>query len=178
MSVIVGLDISLNSPGWCKIDTDTSVRTFDTMDFSRLRGLGRIGAAARALVEIVRPADLVVMEGLSMGMPSRNGMAFVPQGRYDLVGLTYLVRMWLYTHQRRTLLVPPSTLKKFATGKGNCQKSLILREVFQRWGVEAMDDNAADAVALAEFGRAWLNPDAVEAKFQRECLKKASLLDA
>lgn len=56
----------------------------------------------------------------------------------------------------------------------------MLREVSHRWGVEAADDNAADAVALAEFGRAWLAQDDPLSPelpdFQKACLPKAEKL--
>ncbi len=177
MSIIIGLDISLNSPGWCRIDTDNGARTFDTLDFSKLKDMERISTGAKTIVELCRHADLVIMEGLSMAMPSRGGMTFVPQGRYDLVGLVYIVRLWLFNTRRKTLVVPPSTLKKFVTGKGNGQKNLMLREVSHRWGVEAADDNQADAVALAEFGRAYLYADDMDLpEFQKVCLPKAAKL--
>lgn len=51
-------------------------------------------------------------------------------------------------------MVPPTTLKKFVTGKGNAEKSLMIREVYKRWGFDAADDNQADAVGLLQVGRA------------------------
>ncbi len=181
MSVIIGLDISLNSPGWCLIDTENGARTFDTLHYADLTGMNRIDTAAQALLELCRLADLVVMEGLSMGLPmGKSGRAFVPQGRHDMVGLTYIVRMWLFKAQHKTLLVPPTVLKKWATGKGNSPKNIMLREVSHRWNVEAADDNQADALALAEFGRAYLekdNPSAPELPaFQQESLLRAESL--
>jgi crossover junction endodeoxyribonuclease RuvC len=181
VSIIIALDISLNSPGWCKIDTGNGARTFDSLDYSKLAGMERIARASRDLVDLCRTADLVVMEGLSMGLPSFNGRAFVPQGRHDLVGLTYIVRLWLFNMKRNTFLVPPTVLKKWATGKGNSPKNIMLREVSHRWNVEAADDNQADAVALAEFGRAYLDWAITGdmsglPEFQRQCLPRAERL--
>lgn len=50
-------------------------------------------------------------------------------------------------------LVAPNTLKKFATGKGNAKKNMMLKAVFQKWGFDADDDNVADAYALARYGQ-------------------------
>ena len=47
--------------------------------------------------------------------------------------------------------VPPSTLKKYVTGRGNAQKSEMLLQVFKRWNVEFNDDNAADSYGLARI---------------------------
>ncbi len=66
-------------------------------------------------------------------------------------------------HLRTPLVVPPMTLKKFATGKGTSKKQEMLLQIYKRWGVEFLDDNAADAYALARL--ASENPiDSVEAK--------------
>lgn len=179
MSVIIGLDISLSSPGWCRLDTETGVMTFGTLNYSKLTGMTRIAAAVKDLVEYCRPADLVVAEGLSMGLPMGKGGPFVPQGRSDLIGLTYILRLWVWKNGPPMLLVPPKTLKKWASGNGNAPKGIMIRVAAQRWGVQVEDDNQADAVALAEFGRAYLNPAAAELTgYQLEALKKASTLQS
>jgi Holliday junction resolvasome RuvABC endonuclease subunit len=54
-------------------------------------------------------------------------------------------------HLRTPLIIPPMTLKKFATGKGNSKKQEMLLQIFKRWGVEFNDDNAADAYALGRL---------------------------
>ena len=43
-------------------------------------------------------------------------------------------------------------LKKYVTGKGQgVKKNQILLNVYKKWGVEFMDDNAADSYALARI---------------------------
>jgi hypothetical protein len=50
------------------------------------------------------------------------------------------------------LIVPPTNLKKYITGKGNgVSKSQILLQVYKKWGVEFPDDNAADSYGLAHL---------------------------
>lgn len=49
--------------------------------------------------------------------------------------------------------VPPSTLKKFATGKGNASKAAMVSAVASRTGLEFDTDDAADALALYCLGR-------------------------
>jgi len=63
----------------------------------------------------------------------------------------YIIRVLLYERNIDFSVVPPSTLKKFVTGKGNCKKDLVLLKVFQKWGVEFSDNNLADAYSLAKF---------------------------
>lgn len=47
--------------------------------------------------------------------------------------------------------VPVGTIKKFATGKGNCGKNAMIAAALEKWGVPVADDNEADAVALREL---------------------------
>lgn len=49
------------------------------------------------------------------------------------------------------LQIPPMTLKKYATGKGNAKKQEMMLQIYKRWDVELNDDNAADAYALARL---------------------------
>ena len=50
------------------------------------------------------------------------------------------------------LIVPPTSLKKYVTGRGTgVQKNQMLLQVFKKWGVEFPDDNAADSYGLAHI---------------------------
>lgn len=52
----------------------------------------------------------------------------------------------------RPLVVPPTSLKKYVTGKGTgVQKNQMLLHVYKKWNVEFKDDNAADSYALAKL---------------------------
>jgi Holliday junction resolvasome RuvABC endonuclease subunit len=66
-------------------------------------------------------------------------------------------------HLRTPLVVPPMTLKKYATGKGTSKKQEMLLQIYKRWGVEFLDDNAADAYALARLA-SENSIDSIEAK--------------
>lgn len=45
------------------------------------------------------------------------------------------------------------TLKKYAMGKGNAPKEAILKKARDTWGAIVIDDNQADALFMAEWGR-------------------------
>ena len=81
--------------------------------------------------------------------------------------LSAVVRLAIYDffeeddERRFPLKVPPMTLKKYASGKGNSKKQEMLMQIYKRWGMEFSDDNAADAYALARLA-AESNIDAVE----------------
>lgn len=50
-------------------------------------------------------------------------------------------------------IVPPTSLKKYVTGKGTAKKNEILLGVYRKWGAEFDDDNKADSYGLAHM--AW-----------------------
>lgn len=52
------------------------------------------------------------------------------------------------------LIVPPTSLKKFATGKGNIPKDNVLMAVYKKWGAEFQSNDLADAYTLARIARA------------------------
>ena len=52
------------------------------------------------------------------------------------------------------VLVTPSQLKKFVTGKGNADKNVVMKEVYKRFHIDTDDDNTADAVVLGHIGLA------------------------
>jgi Holliday junction resolvasome RuvABC endonuclease subunit len=49
--------------------------------------------------------------------------------------------------------VPPSTLKKYATGRGNAKKIEVMLAVYKHFGKEFTDDNEADAYVLAKIAQ-------------------------
>lgn len=93
--------------------------------------------------------DLFVIEGISF---ASKGQAALQQGY-----LQYSIREYiLYVLNQGFIDVAPTQLKKFATGKGQCDKNLILKEVYKRWGYDTDNDNLADAFVLAKIGEAYL----------------------
>jgi len=84
----------------------------------------------------------VCMEGYSHG--AKNG-------REQAGELGGLVKMALHDFRLTPTIVPPTSLKKFTTSKGNAAKNEMLLAVYKKWGFEFKDDNEADAFALARL---------------------------
>jgi Holliday junction resolvasome RuvABC endonuclease subunit len=83
---------------------------------------------------------------------SIEGYAFGSQMANMLGELGAVVKMTLLDFNIFPLIVPPTNLKKYVTGKGNgVPKSQMLLYVYKKWGVEFTDDNAADSYALARL---------------------------
>ncbi len=81
-------------------------------------------------------------EGTSGKTVERNGLYAGLQWMLWRAGVPYLD-------------VASTTLKKFVTGRGDSEKSLMLREVWRKWQYEAKDDNDADAFGLSQLAEAW-----------------------
>ena len=75
-------------------------------------------------------------------------------GALGIIGLGYAIREMLYTCGYSWTEVPVSSLKKFATGKGNAGKTEVIASVIKRWGADVKNDNEADAFALAKMAEA------------------------
>lgn len=91
--------------------------------------------------------ELVVIEGYAYAGKFNNSL------QYELGAC---IRMRLYERSVSFVEVPPTSLKKFVTGKGNAKKDLMLLGVYKRWDFDTEDDNEADAFGLAKFGRAMI----------------------
>lgn len=89
----------------------------------------------------------------------------------ELGGMVKLeLKCWGYNEDRvkYPLIIPPSVLKKYITGKGTgVQKNQILLNVYKKWGVEFNDDNAADSYALARIAAGL-----ADLEYEKEIIKK------
>ena len=94
----------------------------------------------------------ICMEGISYG--SIHSAAVM-----DLAGLNYLIRDRLHHHTvvGNLLVTPPAEIKKFATGAGNANKSLMIttfRGQFPDFELPKLDD-VVDAYFMSKYARNW-----------------------
>ena len=134
---ILALDLSLVRTGVCRPDGMTNCITTGS-----LRGLPRIDAIVRNVHELCRQeaAELLVLEGYSFGSKGR--------AVFDVGELGGCVRLLLYRLGIPFVDVPPATLKKFATGKGNCGKDEMIAAAIRRFRFPGCENNEADAFLL------------------------------
>jgi Holliday junction resolvasome RuvABC endonuclease subunit len=111
--------------------------------------------------------DLLTQWAVSHVMIEGYGYAN-PHTLVTLVELGTLVRQVLHESEARWEEVPPPTLKKFTTGRGNAKKDEIMLAVYKRFGVECKSNDEADAVALAFFGAVRLGHDVAMPQAQRD----------
>ncbi len=159
MSVILGIDPSLTGTGLARIDTD-DVLTIETWTIaSKGKADATLAQRCKRLQQIagtisLYDADLVVIESPSLGQ-ARQG------GTLDRNGLWWLIVDGLYS--RPIVDIAPSTLKVYATGKGNASKGAVIEAATRRYSHVATDgdDNRCDALVLAAIGHHLLTGKAL-----------------
>ena len=94
----------------------------------------------------------IVQEGISYGSSARTKSVF------DLAGLNYMIRNEFIEKENISFFIaPPTHIKKFATGIGNCKKELII-ELFKSVEPKLAEklpkvDDIADAYYMSKFAR-------------------------
>ncbi|MBQ1061313.1 hypothetical protein [Micromonospora sp. C41] len=135
---VVGLDLSMTGTGiaWCDGTTYTvKPRQDGDARLSEIRS-----EVARAVDG--RRLDLVVIEDLPINAKGAG-----------ITGMVHgVVRTWLRDQLVPYALVVPSSLKKYATGNGNANKTDMALAAYKHAAREFRDDNQCDAWWLREMG--------------------------
>lgn len=168
---ILGLDLSLTGTGYCLFRGNMDALEMDLVDPGKLKDFNRLDSILNAVMShlaVIAPGDalnstLVVMEDFSFASKG--------SGLFQIAGLGYIIRYELWRQGIDFVLVPPTVLKKFVTGVGNADKSIMLKEIYKRWEADINDDNIGDAYGLMRIGRALLGLDTGLPAFQKEALK-------
>ena len=182
MSLIIGIDQSLTSTGLVVLRDGQVELAETTKNEPKLGTVERVRLIRERINDIIfsrktgrktkegfpywQAPDLIVIEGFSFNSKGRSV--------FDIAYLGWRIREDL--ERLRTddgipwLEVPPSQLKKFATGQGNANKEIILQQAYKRWGYETHDNNVADAYVLAQIGRAYLGETDDLTAFQQEVI--------
>ena len=164
---IIGLDLSLTATGMVVV-VDNGRPSSTVIEPKALRGIERMRWVVREIRNrgVIRPdrmSQLILIEGFSFGSKG--------QAIFEIAGLGYLVRDFLYELAVPYVVVAPGQVKKFATGRGNVNKNIVLREVWKRWQFDAADDNVADAFVLMKIGQCLLGKAEPTTAEQRAVLK-------
>lgn len=144
---ILGLDLSIAAPGFAGVDGATHSLKLDAK-----RGDSRLNTIADEAVRLSARAHLVVIEDL----PTHAHGAGITGMVHGAVRAALLYALVPY------VLVPPASLKKFSTGRGNADKTAMALAAFKRFGREFADDNQCDAAWLRWMGLAAYGALSVE----------------
>lgn len=151
MSRKVGIDPSTHI-GLAVLDDNDSVictRGFDLKGIKTYEGFARSQVLARGVGnfvdEWVTPGTVIVIEGYVLHTKASIAL---------LCEIGTLIRLELFERKLPWWEVPPSTLKKFVTGKGNADKKAMAQAVQERWNFYSANHDIVDAFALAKCGGA------------------------
>jgi crossover junction endodeoxyribonuclease RuvC len=111
------------------------------------------------------PDDVICIEGFSYGSKGK--------GVSTQYGIGWLIRAELIRNGYTYIDVPPTSVKKFATGKGNAKKDAMVLPIFKHWGFEHTSDNVRDAYVLAQMAKSMYDTSNLTG-YQIEALKKVT----
>lgn len=133
---IVGIDYSLSSPCVCICDVEkfsfsnckfyflTDLKKYD-IDIDNLQGdmhshyfieEERFFNITQWVLDKLKEGDIIYMEGYSMGSTGRV---------FNIAENAGLLKHYLWKRKYTYNVVPPTVIKKFATGKGNANKQFL-----------------------------------------------------
>jgi len=111
---------------------------YRTADFSKhMNNYGLLAIDFYDYIESMAPAVVVIETPVTVHSKSAR----------RLTGMAMIAEMFCRQHDIPFREYRPSAIKKFFTGKGNCNKKAMVVEAEQR-GYLVQDDNQADAIAL------------------------------
>jgi crossover junction endodeoxyribonuclease RuvC len=158
-TVTIGIDQSLTGFAFCAIDVDDLSKHMTWVYKSPYQGVERLVDIRQWLVDHL---GYIEEQGHSIVDVAMEGTVLASHAALVLGELSATVRLALFDYcndcpTQLPLKVPPMTLKKFASGKGNSKKQEMMLQIYKRWGVELTDDNAADAYSLARLAAGIYN---------------------
>jgi Holliday junction resolvasome RuvABC endonuclease subunit len=144
---ISGLDLSLTSTGAARVRPGHDTVTVRLRP-RQLEGHARLDWLLRRIWATVEDSDWVIMEGPSFGSPL---------AQHKMGGLWWCVAHMLWLRNVPYEVVQPSSLKIYATGRGNADKDEVLAQVIRRYPAADIHGNdEADALVLAAMGSDYL----------------------
>lgn len=126
---VAGLDLSLAATGVADGSGTLTLRP-------KVTGPARLAKLRDEVLYLCQAAQVVAIEGYAFGRPNQA----------TAIGeLGGVVKTALYEAGIPYVLIPPGTLKKFATGRGNATKPDMRMALYKRAGLDVADDNQVDA---------------------------------
>jgi len=134
-------------------------------------GPKRLWHALNEVVNIagrVDQCDVVILEGYAYAARHQA---------HQLGELGGVIRLGLFQRKLPFVVIPPSKLKQFATGKGQIEKEAVIAQAVRRLGYEGYSHDEADALWLLQMGlHRYGLPGAVEMpKANRAAIEDANI---
>jgi crossover junction endodeoxyribonuclease RuvC len=158
----VGIDPSTKT-GLAIIDKQGNIINVEEISSKQKADPHRFVDIAMTIVDNLEPNDVVTIEGFSYGSKGK--------GVSTQYGLGWIIRYFLFERGYKYTEVPPTSVKKFATGKGNTKKDEMVLPIYKKWGFEHSSDNVRDAFVLAQMAKGIYDTSTL-LEYEKEALKK------
>ena len=154
MNRVMGIDLSLVETGLCLLDGGDLVwkmlvKSQPDQSVKEIERIQKIARTVTGYIDTYKP-DLIVIEGLSYGSKNTTSLC-------QLAKLNFSIEIYCHQMGHHYLIIAPTHLKKFVTGKGNAKKEVMLMKILKRYGLEFENNNLADAYALCRLGEDYLS---------------------
>jgi crossover junction endodeoxyribonuclease RuvC len=159
----VGIDPSTKT-GLAIIDKQGNIINVEEIT-SDAKDIDRFVDIAIQITGQLESGDQITIEGFSFGSKGQ-GVSF----QY---GLGWIIRFFLYERGYEYTEIPPTSVKKFATGKGTAKKDNMVLPIYKKWGFEHTSDNVRDAFILAMMAKG-MNDTSNLLAYEKETLKKVT----
>lgn len=171
--VVMAIDPSLNSSGVAYRRRGTLVAScIGSGGHKGLRRIAYVRDCVAQYLDRVSPS-LVVFEGYALGFRGKSNTIF------DLGELGGTLKLLILERGIDILLVPPTTLKMFITGKGNADKAAVSIAVQRTLGVTFSTSDQYDAAGLFTMGEAYLDSRLLPRdrnNYKRKAIRSCSFL--
>ncbi len=137
---VTGLDLSLTSTGIAWMDGTTT-----TLKPGERRGLDRIRWICARIIEGTARSELAVVEGPAYSRA-------LGAGHHEAAGLWWAVLSELDRYSVPVAVVTPGGLKKYATGRGNADKTAMAVAAMERARLKFASADECDAWWLRAMG--------------------------
>jgi len=135
MIQVLGVDPSLTATALVRLDERDNFAS--QVVKSNNTGIKRLIDIERAVFREAQGVNLVAIEGYAFGAQA---------SREALGELGGVLKLCLYECKVPTIVIPPNSVKKFATGRGNAKKDEMRLAVYKKWGLDERDLKTADEV--------------------------------
>lgn len=139
---VMGIDASLTATGLAVINGTKLFSDVLSPPKDQNRGPARLSWFKDMFSVAIRThhPELIFIEGYGFGAKNQA---------HSLGELGGILKVCIHESGVPFQIAPPTVLKMFATGKGNAEKDAVSKELFKRYGVDLMNNNAVDAAGLA-----------------------------
>lgn len=144
--MILGLDISTACTGWALMEKETKViYACGKIDFSIKDSFQqKVGKLYHGLIPIFEMGEQIEKVGIEDQFFFKNARTVKILARFSGVACTIA-----YLYNSSVIFLPPMTIKKIFTGKGNAKKEETRAKVLEMYHVDLDNDNITDAISVA-----------------------------